>query len=216
MIYLSGAVRDELLSIPNVGFMLTPRMGNGAEAAAKAPFFGMDNGCFTQPHLYDEAAYLDWIAERPGGLFATAPDVVGDAELTLERSIPVLPMIREAGAPAALVAQDGLEELAHLIPWSELDCLFVGGSTDWKLSEESGELMREARARGKHVHVGRVNSLRRMRWSRDNGAHSADGTFVSFAPRQNVERVRGWMDELELEDALAFQSPAELVELEAA
>ena len=57
-------------------------------------------------------------------LFATAPDVVGDAQATLRRAY-MLGWIRYAGLPAALVAQDGLEHLA--IPWDDFDALFLGG-----------------------------------------------------------------------------------------
>jgi len=102
LLYLSGAHDDRLWGIENVGAMTTPMMGNRPTPAGVR--FGIDNGCFSKPEAFNLEHYLSWIRERPGALFATAPDKVGDAEATLAKSLPVLPLIREAGAPAALVA----------------------------------------------------------------------------------------------------------------
>ena len=44
---------------------------------------------------------------------------------------------------AALVAQDGLE--CCVIPWDAFDVLFVGGTTQWKLSDPAYVLVREAK-----------------------------------------------------------------------
>ena len=85
----------------------------------------------------------------------------GDAAATLTRSAPFLPAIRALGYPAALVAQDGLEDLD--VPWDDFDVLFIGGSTEWKLGPHARALAAEAKARGKGVHMGRVNSQRRRR-----------------------------------------------------
>ena len=79
--------------------MLTPMMGN-RPALAGVPW-GADTGCFARPQAYSEAGYLaflDALADARGScLFATAPDVVGDAGGTLARSLPVLPRLRAAG-----------------------------------------------------------------------------------------------------------------------
>lgn len=42
------------------------------------------------------------------------------------------------------------------------DVLFLGGSTAWKLGSAARRLTTEAKARGKQVHMGRVNSLKRL------------------------------------------------------
>jgi hypothetical protein len=154
-----------------------------------------DTGCFLRPHLHSDGGYLDWLAGRQPiadrCLFATAPDVVGNAAATIERSMPMLGRIRNAGYPAALVAQDGLEAID--VPWDAFDCLFIGGTTAWKLSDHAIRLMAEAKARGKWVHVGRVNSKRRFQWCRSHGADSADGTFVAFGPDVNIPRMHRWL-----------------------
>jgi hypothetical protein len=154
-----------------------------------------DTGCFLRPHMHTDDGYLAWLEGRGhlAGrcLFATAPDVVGDAAATLDRSGPMLPRIRALGYPAALVAQDGLEDMA--VPWDQFDCLFIGGSTHWKLGDHAIRLMAEAKAQGKWVHVGRVISKRRYQWCHSHGADSADGTFVAFGPDVNIPRLTRWL-----------------------
>lgn len=126
--------------------------------------YGVDNECFTErwdPEVFERS--VKRIRDHHGRkrcLFVAAPDVLGDAVATLERSEGWLREIRSWGMPVALVAQDGLEGLR--IPWQRFDCLFIGGSTEWKLSEAAGWLMEEARIRGKWVHVGRVSSWTRI------------------------------------------------------
>jgi len=77
------------------------------------------------------------------------------------------------------------------VPWDDFDALFIGGTTAWKLSEAVYQLCQEAKRRGKWVHMGRVNSLRRMRLAESFGCDSADGTMLRFDPNRNVQ---GWAD----------------------
>jgi hypothetical protein len=164
----------------------------------------------------DEADPCD--PETSRCLFAAAPDVLGDAAATLARSEPMLPLVRLAGMPAALVAQNGLERLE--VPWGEFDCLFLGGSaecapcgwvrpwagrelarcprcarrlTEWKLGAAARELAGEAAGRGKWVHMGRVNSLKRLRYAALIGCDSCDGTFLARAPDVNLARLLPWL-----------------------
>jgi hypothetical protein len=192
-IYLSGAPRPELADrLDLFGALLTPQMGN---VIPDGVIYGIDNGCFN-PKVsakFKAASYLAWLdkRDRHSCLFATAPDVVGDAAATLERSLPLLPRIRALGFKAALVAQDGLELLD--IPWDAFDVLFIGGSTEWKLGAAARALCLEARARGKWVHVGRVNSEKRLTICAEQlEADSADGTFLKFGPKINIPRLRAW------------------------
>jgi hypothetical protein len=164
-----------------------------------------DNGCFTNPDLnVDE--YLSWLENlsefREMCLFATAPDVVADAKATWERSRDVLPKIRALGYPAALVAQDGIEDGS--IHWETFDCLFIGGSTEWKLSTNTHWLCREAIKQGKWVHMGRVNSFRRLLQARFAGCHSTDGTQLAFAPDKRLEQLERWLDFIKAQPVLNF------------
>src|SRR5215469_8503463 len=105
-----------------------------------------------------------WLRAQPrqGCLFAVAPDVPFDAAATLRQAEPALRFIRRLGYPAALAAQNGLEDMA--VPWDAFDVLFLGGDTEWKLGSGARRLTRQAAARGMWVHMGRVNSRKRYRY----------------------------------------------------
>lgn len=185
----SSAVRDAMTR-GEIGMMCTP---NEARTPLPGVVWAADNGCFSRNYVGDERwlAWLERHADHADGcLFATAPDVVGDAAATLTRSVPFLPIIRELGYPPALVAQDGLEHLE--VPWDAFDVLFIGGTTDWKLSAAVRDLITEARRRGKRVHMGRVNSRRRWQYAEFVGCDTTDGTFLAFGPDQNLRRQAAW------------------------
>ena len=198
MIYLSGAVTQMLLANPrpDLGIMLQPGMGNVINF--RFIRWAADNGCFAKGLDFDSGDWLAWLASVRAGrdscLFAVAPDVLGDAGATLERSRPFLPTIRQMGFPAAFVTQDGCTP--DLVPWDDLDTLFVGGSDQWKFCPVSVALMTEARTRGKWVHMGRVNSYDRMTRCLESRCDSADGTFLCFGPDQNLPRLFSWLDRI--------------------
>ena len=82
------------------------------------------------------------------------------------------------------------------VPWDDIDAFFIGGTTEWKLGNAAALLAHAARLKGKLVHMGRVNSLKRLRLAEAMGCHSADGTFGAFAPDQDIPRIRRWVEEL--------------------
>ena len=135
--------------------------------------YGLDNGAFTR---FDEAKWLKLVQEartvRP--LFVCLPDVVGSARRTLELFNAFT--IATVGVPRALVLQDGIGDFA--IPWTQLDAVFIGGSDKFKTSEEAFSAARAAKILGKWVHVGRVNTSKRVeQWM--GVADSCDGSGMS-------------------------------------
>lgn len=202
MIYLSGApsqAQAHLSQSVGLGLMCTPLMGTRPALIAHYARWAADTGCYSQGASFQLDKYLAWLTKlqplRASCLFATAPDMVADARATWERSAPVLPLIRALGYKAALVAQDGLEDLS--IEWGAFDALFTGGTTEWKLSEVAYEIGREAKARGKWLHMGRVNSRRRLIAAAVSGYDSADGTAAAFGPDKYLRQFRAWLTELE-------------------
>jgi hypothetical protein len=191
VLYLSGCINPALPT--EVGVMLTPMIGN---RLPEGRVWAADTGCFGAPHKFTPDGYLTFLSERDHTrcLFATIPDVVGDAAATLQRMTDWPDRLRAIGYKPALVAQDGLEALP--VPWDAFDVLFIGGTTAWKLSDHAVRLIHEAKRLGKWVHVGRVNSLRRLRWCQWAGADSADGTFAAFGPDVNIPRMQRWLDAL--------------------
>jgi hypothetical protein len=194
VIWLSGAIRAELAGRTDAGWMLTPMMGNRPDL--NATWWAADTGCFTQPARHDDAAYLAWLVDRRACahrcLFATTPDVVGDAAATWRRSRPMLAVIRALGYPAALVAQNGIHD--RPVPWDAFDVLFVGGDDAFKLRDErTWALVAEAKRHGKWCHMGRVNSHTRYDTARAGGYDSADGTFLAFGPDANLRHLERWL-----------------------
>jgi hypothetical protein len=159
-----------------------------------------DNNCFTRyPGDHKLLEWLTRLAPHAGRcLFATAPDVVGDAEATRQRSAPWLPIIRDLGYPVAWVGQDGAEHID--VPFDSFDVLFLGGSTEWKLGPHAARLAATARGLGKSVHLGRCNSAKRWAIAEMLGCGTVDGTFLAFGPDRNLPRLRRWItpDQLSL------------------
>ena len=87
--------------------------------------------------------------------------------------------------------QDGQEHLP--VSWQLCDAAFIGGSTPWKLGPAAADLAAQARARGLWVHMGRVNSLRRLRHAVAIGCRSVDGTFLAFGPDRNLRTLLRWL-----------------------
>ena len=124
------------------------------------------------------SAYCRFIEKAQGAEieWMTVPDIVGDSKTTSALFKLWQPSLE--GLPLAYVAQDGLE--IGSVPWRSIQCLFIGGSTEWKLSYDAACLVNaSALNEDKHVHMGRVNSDKRLRYAYDLGCHSIDGTGYS-------------------------------------
>jgi hypothetical protein len=191
----SGPRVRDAMAAGLLGMIATPAAGNNGPTGVD---WCADNSCFTPGRYPGDPAYLRWLThgdDRAGRCaFATAPDAPFDASATLVRASPMLEQIRAAGYPAALVAQDGLEDLP--VPWGSFDALFLGGTTQWKLGPAAAQLAAQARQRGLWVHMGRVNSLRRLRYAHSIGCHSVDGTCLVFGPDLHLPRLLGWLADL--------------------
>lgn len=162
----------------NLGLLVTPRTWPNPDDM-EGWTWGMDNDAFHDN--FDETRYLDTLDRykfvQGGCVFVVLPDVVGDAEATLDRFYEWLPIVSDWGYPIALAAQDGLR-VEH-IPWIEIDALFIGGTDGPEGKRSMGPLMAEAKRQGKWVHVGRINRRRGMRWAKSHGADSIDGSAFS-------------------------------------
>lgn len=197
LIYLTGVSGEHTRRLAGegrrLGLLVQPWGASVTEMPAYR-WWAADNGRFAVER-FDVDVWWTWlqqVAATPSCLFASAPDVVGDATATLTMSAPWFDPIHDLGLPVAFVSQDGLTSCST--PWDDLDVLFVGGTDAWKFSAPSARLCREAIDRGKRVHVGRVNSERRIMRSITMGAHTVDGTFMRYGADANVHRLVRWLD----------------------
>lgn len=198
MLYLTGSLpaRPDLFRAleadPHVGFLLAPRNSKPPVSWPRAA----DNGCFAKD--WDEHVWSDWIAGVDTSvLFAAVPDVVCDWRATRDqwdRYAPDLERFRRA-----YVLQDG--QPADLVPWTEAAAVFIGGSTRYKLSPDAYRLTREAKERGLWVHMGRVNSLARLRTAHAWGCDSVDGNYIAFGPDINTPRLLAWLRDINNREA---------------
>lgn len=201
MLLVSGATATmRRIRDPRLGRLLRPGNGNSPDELPWAA----DNGAFSGFDPVAFEAFLGRVSGAPGCMWVAAPDVVADADGTDARFREWEPVLHARGLPVAYVGQDGLRSP----PWDHIECFFVGGSTEWKLSSDAARLCGEAKRRRKLVHMGRVNTRRRFRAAHDAGADSVDGTAFSMYPDTHIPRAIQWLNELDRQPSLFAPEPA--------
>jgi hypothetical protein len=137
----------------------------------------MDNNCF---NAYEPSAILKLMAKNrgiKGCVFMTAPDVVQDHEATLLLFRAWLGTIQAYGFPVAFVLQNGVT--IKSVPWDSIAAVFIGGDDSFKYSLQLALIVKEAKQRGKWVHMGRVNTIERINLCNRLKCDSFDGTCYS-------------------------------------
>jgi hypothetical protein len=184
MIMVSGPSRKQRTKYadhPRFGWLLNPRAGASVETIVQSGMlWACDNDCFKQLHRRAYLRMLRRVSGQPRLQWVAAPDVVGDARATLLRFRLWAPVLRHYKLPVAFVAQDGQERLP--VPWDEIRCLFIGGSTAWKMSMHAARLIEEAAARYLWVHVGRISTFDRLDRFDSLPVTSFDTTAVCHKP----------------------------------
>lgn len=173
---------------------------------------------------WDEAGWWTWLQAQKHHAhladFVVIPDVlnffqddkgnwfpVGDHVATAELAKKWIGPMKELGFKVAFVLQDGCT--VDEVPWDDIDAVFIGGSDDWKCGAAGvnmdgtpkGDvpvqaLVDEARDRGLWVHMGRVNSRKRIRLAALMGCDSTDGGYLRYGPSKNLPELLGWLQEI--------------------
>jgi hypothetical protein len=114
-------------------------------------------------------------------VFVTAPDVVCDHHATADRWVEWCREFHTRNLPRAFALQNGIEGMPpeHALPWGNLEAIFIGGDTAFKFCPWVRECVRLAKRLGKWVHMGRVNSVRRLNYARLIGCDSCDGSGMA-------------------------------------
>ena len=144
--------------------------------------YALDNGAWTafqQQRQFDERLF--WRAVEQMGENAdwiVLPDIVAGGQASLDYSIAWMNRLRGLPTKQLIAVQDGvtLDDVRDFL--NPMVGIFVGGTTEWKEStvHEWGLLARRTCC---YLHVGRVNSARRIRLCAAAGADSIDGTSAS-------------------------------------
>lgn len=138
--------------------------------------YALDNGRysdFVHNRPFDEQNFIAhveryaFLGQKPRWI--VVPDEVGDDSETFRLWNQWAPRLKEYGVPLAIAVQDGMtvSDVASLKP----DVVFVGGSTEWKWLTVASWAAAFPR-----VHVGRVNSLSKLRLLKNLGVESCDGS----------------------------------------
>lgn len=129
---------------------------------------------------WEEARFVAMVEKLGRGAdWIVLPDIVRGGLASLDLSSWWSPWVGEYAMPLCAV-QDGMEP-RDLHPLLEQGAgLFLGGSTDWKW-DTLPAWARLAREAACYIHVGRVNSYRRISTAKIYGADSIDGTCALFS-----------------------------------
>lgn len=199
--YLSGSTRQFFKRPDLFGCMFNTatRCGKQVEALQGGCKYMIDNGIFS--NLWNEKdwfiALIDFLPFRDNCLGCIIPDFLyyspirGDWQKTLKRFYLYHKAVKRLGFKIAFATQDG--QPVNLVPWNDIDVLFIGGSNEHKRGLEAEILALEAKRLGKWVHVGRVSSVGSMEkfWG---WADSYDGTTFRFEPDKKEEDLIPKMD----------------------
>lgn len=183
--YLSGRYPGRL------GWLIDPGTHCKSKLHPWVPF-ALDNGAFrawVRKQPWDAEAWWELLKRvKESGLtplWVLIPDVVANRETTLHNWGYYTPLLESNGWPIAFAVQDGMQ--AKDVP-ANASVVFVGGSTEWKWS--TVEMWATS---FKRVHVGRVNSLKRLRYCESLGVESCDGTgWFRDASRKDRD-IEAWL-----------------------
>lgn len=177
------------------------------------PYFAIDNGCYSawsRGVPWDPAPFMHNLHKcRELGLkpdFAVIPDIVAGGAKSLTKSRKWLNVLRDEfpGIPLYLAVQDGMEVSDLSFGNADIDGIFVGGSTAWKLRTMAywAQFAHEMDLR---IHVGRIGTPKRMvaahkarvdsidstTWVQRNGA--LEHHVAEYIERANMGTLEAWL-----------------------
>ena len=166
--------------------------------------YALDNGAWgahQRGEPFNIEAFL-WSIDRVGDQaeFVVIPDIVAGGLESLRFSEEWMPRLDGIGDRRLLAVQDGMAPADVRSMLGKDIGIFLGGSTDWKLStmRQWGQVAREI---GCWFHVGRVNSRRRIYQCSLCGAHSFDGS-KGARNAVNIEHLTNSRNQLTLLEIL--------------
>jgi hypothetical protein len=182
-----SAARD-IAPIEYIGMMSTPFTGNTImHAVNHDAVWCLDNGCFNRYEPQSIVRMLERWQGLKGCKFAVVPDVVCNHDETMLLFRAWIGTYTRLGYPAAFVLQNGVTP--DSVPYGSIAAVFIGGDDQFKYNDTVREIVKRAKQRGLWVHMGRVNSARRIRYAAAIGCDSTDGTAVVRFQRQRLAEL---------------------------
>jgi len=157
--------------------------------------YALDNGAFTawtKQHPWCAKSWIDMLQlARMSGktpVWALVPDVVGNRNETLANWGRFASVIGSFGWTKAFAVQDGMNPKD--VP-EDASVIFVGGTTEWKW--RNLEMWAKSFPR---IHVGRVNSIRRLVTCEKFNVESVDGTgwFRDPSDPNKLKALKHWFE----------------------
>jgi hypothetical protein len=144
--------------------------------------YSLDNGawsCFQQGKAFDDLAFLRAV-EKMGEKadWIVLPDIVLGGLRSLDLSLAWLERLRGLPTPLLIAVQNDVHPDDVRSFLSPSVGIFIGGDTAWK-EKTAVEWGKVARKRNCYLHMGRVNSARRIAICAAAGADSYDGSSAS-------------------------------------
>lgn len=175
---------------PSMRYMLSPAtvrsFGVSRHHIVKRGY-AIDNGAYgyyLRNQDFDDKAFYKLLDTWATGCdWVAIPDSVGNWEETKAMLDVWVPRLLEYKVPLLVVVQDGCEvdnykDVHMLLNRMDIQGIFVGGTTDWKLSNIQ-RLSEVCKKYNKHIHVGRVNSVKRLKYCFYADVDSVDGSGMS-------------------------------------
>lgn len=211
-LFVSGATKtvNEILQgytkeSKYLGKYLTPRANCNKKyldlTLEQGCLFGADNDCFKG---FDKLKYEKMIEILPRVeklKYVTVPDCVGNFEETIKLFDDWYKLLKNEQLPLAFVLQDNMP--ISEIPFDKVSSIFIGGSTDYKLSKEVANIVSMSKEKTKWVHMGRVNSKKRIRYAHKIGCDSVDGTGFSMFANTHIPPALELLVELSKDNVFA-------------
>lgn len=201
MRYMIGSACESSLKkvqvhIPDVGMIITPSSWRSEEK--RDCEYALDNGvweAFLQNRSWDDRMHDNWTrmlckVKNKMPLWVLLPDTVADWGRTVHLASNYVSTVRQKGFPVAIALQDGCN-FKQVLDFSP-DWVFVAGSDEWKDSNIA-PACRYFHDMGIKVHVGRVNTMDRIKLCFEAGVDECDGTSLNRFTNKNSPQMARWL-----------------------
>lgn len=175
----------------NLGYLVTPFSHTKLDEV-KNKVYAIDNGAFAG---LDEKKFMKIVNNYKNNkkeIFIAVPDIVGDHKATLKMFYNWRNILNDYNL--GFVAQDGMTK--NDIP-KEAQAIFIGGSTEFKLGKIAYEIIQTAKEKGLWVHMGRVNSLKRIKYAYESKVDSIDGTKYAMFDKVHLKKALDYISSLQ-------------------